>query len=180
MFRILSIDPGSYFIGIAVYTLDETYNIVNISTHLMNYTTVRIPKGANSLQYRLQLIYSDICKKVAYWKPYQLAIEAVFHNHKHPSAAIPLAQASSVIIKAYIDTMNSYNIVPITPLSVKKEISDYGLTGKAGVEDAVLKIDGLKKFKLYSLSQHEYDALAIGYTLLSTIKKYPEIILLNK
>ena len=168
--RLLSIDPGTVTCGICIMDIDiPSFKVVNINT-----TTLYINNELD-LETRLVTLYNYIRNLVIEIQPEQFAHEAGFINRFRPQAYGPIYAAIFMMRKAYRDVLPFNNMFSYPPKSVKAVMS----TGTAGKDDmllAVTKNKELKRFITGYETEHEIDAIAIGYTHLLNIRNNFELL----
>jgi len=178
MFNIVGIDPGTNYAGYVTFTLDNDFNIVHIEPFLINLYD-NIPSYHTGTVFdRLQ--YLDLIVRDRFYRdqPIQLAIEAGFINRFRPQAYGPIANAIYVIENAYRHVLGMSSIFEYPPKTVKATL----ITGNANKKDiytAVSNIPELSKYLYPNISEHEVDAMAIGYTHILRLRKVPELLLVK-
>lgn len=178
----MGVDPGTNYCGVAIFDVDDkTFEIKGIDNILVDLTKPRYNIDNNNLLFpRLNKLYRTFMDIYEKYDIYWLAIEAAFINRLRPAAYGPIVTSIFSVKKAFIDSYNLNNIVEYPPTIVKQVVSEYGQATKDGMYDAVNKIkelDGL--FDIDTISEHEIDAIAMGYTLIKSIRTSPEILVMK-
>ena len=172
--RLLSIDPGLSQLGWSVsdYKLTTGKLVVHrfggiSATKLVN----RADRKDEVRQFgkrvvSLNIIRSSILNLIEEYKPDYLVIEDAFYNPQFPNAYVALVQ---VITTIELLGYRKYNKVlfKIPPRSAKLAISGFGGSGKLNIQSAILtsdKIEFKQKRQTEGLTEHEADAIAIGWT----------------
>jgi len=178
MFNIVGIDPGTNYAGYVTFTLDDNFNIVHIEPFLINLYD-NIPTYYTTSVFK-RLLYLDIIVRDRFYRdqPIQLAIEAGFINRFRPQAYGPIANAIYVIENAYRDITCTSSIFEYPPKTVKAKLST-GNADKHDVYTAVSSIPELSKYLYPNISEHEVDAMAIGYTHILRLREMPELLLMK-
>lgn len=170
---IIGIDPGTNYCGVAIFKLNNNIEIENLNTILIDLTK----ESNSSLFNRLNVLYNRLVYIFNLYIPIYLAVEAGYINRFRPAAYGPIAKAIYTIEKAYYDVTMLYNITEYPPSIVKNIISNNGLANKDDIEEAVYNIPDVEPFLTGYESEHEIDAISIGYTKIIEIRKYPEILI---
>jgi len=179
---IMGIDPGAGNTGIAVYTIDDkTFDILKIENILINLTKSKYDIDNDNLLFqRLNRLYKICIKIFSNYDVFWIGIESAFLNRLRPAAYAPVVTSIYSIKKAFIDTYNTSNIVEYPPMMVKHIVAEYGGATK---DDMYMAVKGIKEINdlidIDIISEHEVDALAMGYTLLTQIRKTPEILIMR-
>ena len=175
---ILSIDPGTNYTGVTFWTLsDNTLDIVDIKSFTIDLTIIDYMTERYKIIQRINVLIETLEQWMDVYKPYYLVIEAGFINMLRPAAYGPIANTIFAIENLFIDKTKSYNIVEYPPKYVKQYVS-VGTADKNDIKSAISTITDITKYiNINTLSEHAIDSLAIGYTFIDTIRKYPEILL---
>jgi len=179
MFKLLGIDPGTNFCGVSIFTIESLDKIVDVRTELIDISNPIYTDLSNDLFYRLHRLEEAIkklCLTEYPFMPIALGIEAGFINRFRPAAYGPLAKSSFIIEHAFKDITGSNLIVEYPPSIIKKRVSRQGLATKSDMLTAVLNNDELSPWLIGMETEHEIDAIAIGYCLLEDIRERPEIL----
>ena len=174
-FNIIGIDPGTNT-GIAVYTIDTNFNILNIDTYtilLNNYVNEdNTVLGKDSERYLvLGNLIEELLEK---YNPIAIALESAFINKKFMGSGMKVMGYISVIL--YVIKKFNPNILlcKLAPKSVKKKAGDATANKdkmKELVNETILQYIDIEKE-----SEHSIDAISIGYSLLNLIKNSPYLL----
>jgi Holliday junction resolvasome RuvABC endonuclease subunit len=178
----MGVDPGTNYCGVAIFDIDDkTFKIKSLENMLVNLTKPKYDiENSNLLFPRLNILYKTFTNIYKDYDIYWLAIEAAFINRLRPAAYGPIVTSIYCIKKAFLDSYNLNNIVEYPPTVVKQSISEYGQATKDGMYDAVNGILELKHlFNIDKISEHEIDAIGMGYTLIKQIRNTPEILIMK-
>jgi Holliday junction resolvasome RuvABC endonuclease subunit len=173
MFNIIGVDPGTNYCGVAVLTLNDNFDIVKIKPILIDLSTARY-NLKNDLFKRLNNLYATAFDIFNVHKPIALAIEAGFINRLRPAAYGPISKSIYAVEKAFFDSTGLTNITEYPPSVVKQYIHGNWIADKEQMKEAVLK---MFPYLPDDLTEHEYDAIAIGTTKTIQIKNRPETLL---
>lgn len=172
-YRILSFDPGLSFSGWAYSSVDDS-DIFTVE----EFGMITPNKTVNHKEYReevdiygtrmitltlLRLMVKDLIDR---FKPDYVASEDAFFNPRRPSAYEALIHW---ILMVSIVLRDDYNkpLIKIPPKLVKKYISGDGTSNKLGVQDAIFHHKDIHfsiDMNEIELTEHEGDAIAIGYS----------------
>ncbi|RLF08142.1 MAG: hypothetical protein DRJ64_01640 [Thermoprotei archaeon] len=168
--RIVSVDPGTITCGVAVWDLDKNFRIVALYSF-----TIYISNDLelNARMDNLYYIFKDIFKDT---EPFHLAHESGFINRFRPQAYGPIYTTIYLIRQAFIEEVSPYGIFAYPPKMVKAVVSK-GTADKNDMYEAVYKIRDVVPFLTGKESEHEIDALAIGYVHILNIRNFPEVLL---
>ena len=133
--RVLGIDPGYAIVGVGV--VDYNGNAFKV----VNYDAITTKAGTD-FNYRLQIIYDNMCKIIDTYKPEYMSIEKLFFN-TNSTTAISVAQARGVILLAA--KQKGVKIYEYTPLQVKQAVTGYGKAEKRQVMELTKMLLGLKE-----------------------------------
>lgn len=177
-YKILSFDPGSIFMGWAssIYTLDNdkfhnkrrgTILGEKYKTALKDRTAI-YPKR----QVKLEYIESEV-RKLMKIKPDFVAVEAAYMNPRCPNAYAPLILVTQVIWNVVKCELGK-PIEMISATHAKNVVTSHGGANKTTVQDAIIRhediiLDETKQQPISKMSEHEADAIAIGYTFAKDI-----------
>ena len=147
MIRVIGIDPGSRITG---------YGVVDTDGFRHKYVTSGfIEIKADTLADKLGIIFEEVSRIVADWKPESMAIEQVFVKHNVDSA-LKLGQARGAAICAAVQAR-----IPLgeyTPRAIKKAVVGSGAADKTQVQQMIQRLLGLDALP----QSDEADALAIA------------------
>lgn len=176
IFNIIGIDPGNNM-GISIFTIEaETLKILNIHTefyvldhYVSMYTTDKVQ---TKLEY-ISLIMKSLINR---YKPVAIGIETAFMNSRFPKAVMYLSQYVSMIEYTCINYNSFIHLFKYMPKYIKAKIS----TGNATKDDISVGINNIPEIVKYLpkiiFTEHEVDAIAITYVMLTEIRTYPLIL----
>ncbi|UCB56211.1 MAG: crossover junction endodeoxyribonuclease RuvC [Thiotrichales bacterium] len=147
MIRIIGIDPGSRITGYGVLDTD------GFRHQYVSSGFIRIK--ADTLGDKLGIIYTEVGKIVAAWKPESMAIEQVFVKNNVDSA-LKLGQARGAAICAAVQA--NLPLGEYTPRAIKKAVVGSGAADKQQIQLMVQRLLGLEELP----QSDEADALAIA------------------
>lgn len=126
--KVIGIDPGLAGTGIGVIEGDRHqilgYSFGNIATD-----------SKDTIQFRLNLIYTQILEFLTRQKPDHVVIEDIYSLEKYPGSGIMLGRVSGVILVASYQAGVSVEQIPVR--EAKKIISGNGSADKYQMERAV-------------------------------------------
>lgn len=177
VFNLVAVDPGSNT-GVAIYSLDPvTLSIVSVDTFtyaLNNYVSEHIDIGLE----RNQLL-GGMCSRVSeLYRPNVLAMESAFLNSRFPKAVMQLSQYTSTVEQTFYRMNNFIKIYRYPPKYIKRYIGAGGNADKDDMTAAVMKIPELSdKLVFNGLTEHEIDAVAVGYITVTYLRRYPHLLI---
>jgi Holliday junction resolvasome RuvABC endonuclease subunit len=177
-FRIVSIDPGTN-IGISIMTIDcITFEVVAIETRVVTLNNYTYADDSSDRLLEKLIHLNKVCYEIAYsYSPIAIFVESAFLNMRFPKAVIQLSQFIATIETTFIQALPMIKIFRYPPKYVKKLISEYGGATKDGMLDAINKIPNIGMLINTSLlTEHEVDAVAIGYVGLMEITQFPHLL----
>lgn len=172
-FNIIGIDPGNNM-GVSIFTIDtETLSIVNICTEfyiLEHYISMyTLDKVQSKLEY-ISIIIKNLIDK---YRPVAIGIETAFMNSRFPKAVMYLSQYVGMIEYTCINYNSFIHIFKYMPKYIKAKISTGDAT-KVDMLTGISKIPEVYKcLPKIILTEHEVDATAICYVMLTEIRTYP-------
>lgn len=177
MLYIISIDPGSN-LGIAIYGLNEcTLEIVSIETILITLENRVNPEDSRDRVLNKLMVINDTCEWL--WRKYNpvaIVEEAAFVS-RFPKAVMQLSQYIATIELTFKRCNRNLVFFRYPPKYVKKEIQAGGGATKDDMTIGVSKVPEIVKFiNPGVLSEHEVDALAIGYVGIQEIRDFPYVL----
>lgn len=147
MIRVIGIDPGSRITG---------YGVVDTDGFRHKYVTSGfIEIKADTLADKLGIIFDEVSRIVADWRPESMAIEQVFVKHNVDSA-LKLGQARGAAICAAVQA--GIPLGEYTPRAIKKAVVGSGAADKPQVQQMIQRLLGLDALP----QSDEADALAIA------------------
>lgn len=172
--RLVSIDPGSTTVGIAVIDINvDNWTIIN--SQAWTYNSAKMSESNTWLesQYgnryvRIVAIENYLVNLFLNICPTLICSEAPFINQRFPAAGIALTEVMCSIRNAVVryDPWCALKIIP--PSSVKNGVGAKGNADKFAMKEALqrllpeLNYNGNIPFDL--LDEHSIDALAVGYS----------------
>lgn len=168
-YHILGIDPGNN-LGISIYQLDCENNIINIHTEchiLENYICSLTSDLFSSKLIAIQTIINNL---LTIYNPLAVGLESAFMNIRYPKAIMNLSQYVAMIDTTIINYNSFIKIYKYAPKYIKHKVS----TGDANKNDmltSILKIKEISPFIRSNVTEHEVDAIAIAYVLLTNIRE---------
>jgi len=177
LFNIVSVDPGNN-IGISIYTIDSTdYSIKSITTHTV-VLDLHVDKSSSQLTSKIHYLNKYFSELLAYHKPLVIVEEAAFLNNRFPKAVMQLSQYIAAIDIAIYNYSSLVKVFRYPPKYIKRLIGAGGNADKNDMLKAVKKISEIKKYvKLDNVTEHEIDALSIGYVFIQHLRNYPELLI---
>jgi Holliday junction resolvasome RuvABC endonuclease subunit len=172
-FNIIGIDPSSSNVGISIMAIDISLNIEKINTILLNLDNLpQYNNGIDKLTNRLYILRHKITEVMRQYTPFMVGIENSFINLRRPGAMGPLSQSIFAIESGILDYNSYISFNKYPPSIIKKEVGAKFSAGKDEVLNACNMIPSISNLiNLNMVSEHEVDATAIAYTLLSDIKQ---------
>lgn len=147
--RILGIDPGLAIVGWGVI------EVVRGGFYPVACGSVTTP-AKTPVDYRLSVIYEDVCRLMEKYKPDEMAIEQLFFNTNR-TTGITVAEARGVVLLAAHKF--SLPIGEYTPLQVKQAVVGYG---RAEKKQVIAMVTSLLKLPSPPKPDDTADALAIA------------------
>lgn len=165
--RLLSIDPGTVNLGIAISDIGEEMKVV----HAANFSVKKAidPILERSMGRKLHVrnvIKHYLYHQISYWQPSAVISEVPYLNESLNSflSLYECNMATKQAIREYSDTMQ---FIGVDPASAKKSL---GVPGNSGDKELVYTavttaahID-LSEIFVNQLSEHAIDAILIGNT----------------
>lgn len=169
-FRLLSIDPGTNTLGIAIIDIDivkKTKTLVYAYTfeagrYLDAYQDHPQWENVEEKYWRLHRHEENLYGLLLHYRPHMVVHESAFMG-KFPKAYQGLTECLCAIRQAISRYSLTLPILPITPMEVKWAI---GGVKKEEVLKSVSELKDLQNLNLYLpyLDEHAVDSIAIGYT----------------
>ena len=178
--RLVTIDPGTNSLGLAVFYYDSTtYEIRKIEARMYKSEKLLHPDPAtiqshNLLTGKIFAQQENLVKQLRRIKPIAVGVETPYFNPLMPAAGGALNQLFFGIREAVNEYDPMVCMFSVEPSLVKKGVGALSGRGKDAVRNAVLiNVDIVKCFQgsLERLDEHSIDAIAIGYTLLTKWRK---------
>jgi len=179
-YRILSFDPGLSFSGWAYSLADDTTNIFTVDEYGMitpNKTVGHKEYRSSVSRYGQRIITLTLLREMfrelyLKYEPDVVVSEDAFFNPRRPSAYEALIHWILTISLVLKDEFNK-PLYRIPPKLVKKFISGVGTSNKIGVQEAIFKHKDIvfnPALTGVELTEHEGDAIAIGYSQWTMLK----------
>ena len=173
-YHILSFDPGLSFSGWAYSKVDDekaTFLVENFGMLTPNKTVDHKSNREDVSIYgkriiTLALLRSMVRELISKYNPDIVASEDAFFNPRRPGAYEALIHWILTVSFLLRDEYNK-PLYKIPPKLVKKFISGLGTSDKEGVQSAIFKHKDIlfsSDINDITLTEHEGDAIAIGYT----------------
>ena len=177
--KIMGIDPSTNFRGISIYTINvDSFEILDIYTETIDLSSLRIPEALDKHTYKNVYVYNLFKKLFTNYHISMLGIESAFIHLKKISSFLPLTRVIQTIELAYYSIYKELKVVKFAPLYVKRMMSKNFYYDKKGTQDSIKSIESIYKFiNTKDISEHEYDAVAIGYVLYNKLKKRKEALI---
>ena len=170
---MVSVDPGTIHCGVVIWELDDiTLNIINTQ----NFTIEIDPNLI--LEERLWMLYDIFFNIFTETNTLHLAHESAFLNRFRPMAYGPIYTSINIIRKSFYDYSFNFKRAFAYPPKLVKATIVKGTANKNDMLLAVRTIKELQPFILGNETEHEIDALAIGYTHLLNLRNMNELMLL--
>lgn len=132
--RILGIDPGLAITGFGVIEPARGGPILVQAGTLKSSGTIPIDK-------RIRVLYDGIVEILEECQPDCVAIEALFSNYKHPTAALQMAHARGVLMLAAANRNLPVSAYP--PARVKVALTGRGQASKAQMQQMIQRVFNL-------------------------------------
>ena len=174
---VVGIDPGTQRTGYAV--IEARGSVVEIR-ELGVWNLVQGSSERRALGERLELLAGELRGLLSRWNPWIIGLEKAV-AFRNTASALTLSEARGVIRLCSHELLDraEARIVELSPTSVKKEASGFGLAGKDGVRKGLaLRFRNLASFDPEGrLSSDAFDALAIAWTAWTLRGRYraPEL-----
>jgi crossover junction endodeoxyribonuclease RuvC len=134
----LGIDPGTAIVGYAVVMAKGSELSMLVCDVITTPAKMQLAK-------RLQIIYEELSKIIATYKPHEAAMEELFFA-KNARTAMTVGQARGVAMLALAN--GGLSVAEYTPMQVKLAVTGYGGAGKDQVGEMVrilLKLSAVPK-----------------------------------
>lgn len=178
-FNILSFDPGNN-LGVCIMSIDvKTFKIISIETRTVVLDTYVPNDVPDRSLYKLNFLHGVVNSLLDGYKPVAVGMETAFLNVRFPKAVTTLSQITGVIDLAVLQYNPFIKMYKYAPKYIKAIASGKGTSDKDGMMLAAnnnTEISSLINPNL--LTEHEVDAIMIGYTTLLEIRKYPMVLCL--
>lgn len=172
--NILSIDPGSQTLGLAVLSFDPI-TLEMKRTQAQTFKGDRLPGMSDHVENshgamiaRLQAHRTHLYGVMCHYRPHFIASESPFYSSRMPSAYGVLMNTLDLAIRSAMSEYSPYmKLNLIDPPSVKKAVGAKGNDGKDAVRVALLRICEklcISPEDIKTLDEHSIDAIAVGYS----------------
>ena len=154
--RILGIDPGSNYLGIAC--VESRGN----NLRCIGHSAIHVSKNVSAEDWpiRLKNIYIAVSDAIDLWKPTVVSVEDVFFA-KNAQSALKLGQARGAAIASA--TMKNLSVFEYSPTMIKQSITSNGRAEKTQVFQMVKMILGASLQECGDIARYDAsDALAIA------------------
>jgi Holliday junction resolvasome RuvABC endonuclease subunit len=167
--RILSIDPGTNTLGVAILRIQGPNTALEYAFTLqVGKLYTRYPliiENHGDKVAKLYTVQQDLLKLMEAWKPTYLVSEGPFMG-SFPAAYAALVECLDAIRRAVLKYDETLPLTVISPSIVKKSI---GVSGKSGDKTLVRAALSTKEaftimtdISLNNLDEHAIDAIAVG------------------
>ena len=176
-FNIVGIDPGNN-IGVSIIEIGlPTYEILSVDTTFIILEN-NISKDSNDkILDKLNVLSKVVTDLINIYNPVAFAVEAAFMNVRFPKAVMQLSQYVAIIDHTIQLTNPFIKVFKYPPKYIKARTVGSGNADKDAMTLGVSKINEISdKINVNILSEHEVDAVAIGYTALQEIREFPFIL----
>lgn len=172
-YRVLAIDPGSSFFGVACYEMDaQTNQIVSLTA-----TTWRADKLMDSSeldenqypnrQLRRYRLRRELEQLLGTFQPSVVVYETPFFDRTKPLAFQALVEIMTMVIDTVTQSNPNIQFERIEPQAVKKALNIAGKKGKEVVQEAVELVPEIMQHfpeGLCDLDDNAIDAVAVGWS----------------
>lgn len=173
-FKIIAIDPGSQTLGIAIYIIDsynmQVKDITTSTLYLDKLPMYNVFNNEGNRDDKLLSLYNFMLNLFKVEKPSSVIMEAPFFNRFSPKAYGVLTEVVTYIKMAVVNYSVIVDVHTVEPLAVKKAVGVGYRDGKEGVSNAVMNNPIVKPFLKGNETEHEYDAIAVGWWLYKVLK----------
>lgn len=176
--RLLSIDPGSVNLGIAILDIHLPYGQVylrhahtfHIETHVKNkWSNYEFIFGVNAA--KIKAIEDIVCGMAIAWEVHDAVSESPYMG-RFPRAFEVLTQCMSAIRLGLSCHYGDRPIFTFDPATVKKAVGVKGTSSdKLAVALALQRLPNLVlgEWNINYLDEHSTDAIAVGYTYVKNV-----------
>lgn len=182
-FSLMAVDPGVNNLGIAMFEIEtRTGRILEIQIQSIVTDKLFSYYGmdrdfVSDRDIKLWKIGDCIERLCEIYQPSAFVNESPFYNRLMPAAYGSLNEVVYACRKAVRCYSPFVYIDSISPQGVKKGVQAAGIKGKDVIKERVFNIKELMDALDYDpldLSEHDIDAMAVGYTYRNTILKSQE------
>ena len=182
-YRLISIDPGSYHVGVTVWFLDTELQIRGIDTYIIELGNRREAIFINDIVERCDRLEKELWDILDYISPSIVSIETPFINMRTPTSVIPLARVLSSITGTIYRFNRNIKILDISPFEAKKAIhmgntlTYKELKKKGRISELVYSNEELNRhIEGKYITEHEIDSIAVGYMTIRYIREHPLVL----
>lgn len=177
--RHISFDPGLNNTGAAI--IDQCYQtgiIKRVEAHLLVSAKLRDHTGMDEENHaeraiKLMRLHQAVLDLLHHYNPSNAGSEAPFFNRLMPMAYGALCEVVNTIYSSVINYNPNIQFAVFPPLTVKKVVGAKAISndtekGKFEVKKAIManpEIMAALVNDIETLSEHELDAIAVGFTL---------------
>jgi Holliday junction resolvasome RuvABC endonuclease subunit len=176
---LVSIDPGSESLGVSIYTLDSTFEVVKIEA--ATYRGSKLPMQEDIIlshgerAARIQAHEDNLFSLFLQYQPIGIACESPFFQATRPQAYGALTEVVAAIRRAIMRYRSNLELFLIDPPSVKKAVGAKGNAGKDDVKNAIINLQAIDQvyngpIPLWLLDEHSLDAIAVGRAYHQTLR----------
>ena len=181
-FNIMAIDPGTNMLGVSIYTLNaKNLDVMNIQTESISLNKFNSDSNRlhDNVLLRLSELDKDITIMLKEYEPLTVAIESGFINKLRPAAFGPLSKALATLELAIHRHSRFIYTAMYPPSVIKVAVGASFKADKDEVQNKIQNIPEIGKFiNLKYLTEHEADAVAIGYTHRNYLIRNPALLCL--
>jgi len=176
-FKLVAIDPGNN-VGVAVYTISS----IDMAVLAIESFTIVLSKqvtGLIDMSMERNIILESACAKLsAIYNPNVVAMETAFLNSRFPKAVMQLSQYTSTVERTFYKYNNFLKLYRYPPKYIKKYIGAGGNADKNDMTVAVSNIPEISNMVDFNrVTEHEIDAIAVGYITVAHLRQYPHELL---
>ncbi len=175
--RILGIDPGTNT-GICIMEITEHLEIIKIDTFTLNLNNYILDTLSNFEKEadRLIALEEGLKEILEKYNPDLIGMENAFFNKKFPLSGLKLSSFLGVIMMTVRKHGKQTKIYKLQPKYIKSVVS----TGNAYKDDMLEAVrDNIELGKHLDLdkeTEHSIDAVAIAYSVMKLLEKYPYVL----
>jgi len=178
-FKIISIDPGTDKLGLAV--MDVTYENFNISKTVAKtiIASRHVDEDAWISQIhgyrmaRIQKLKTILVQNFDKIEPAFIVCESPFFNPRRPGAFQPLAEILFAIKEAVLEHNSWLPLNLIDPSTIKKSVNAPGNADKVVMKKFVSSLTDIGyegDVKIEDLDEHAIAAIAVGYCQVKNLR----------
>jgi len=181
IFRMMGVDNGSSNLGMVILDLDlrsGIYHLLEAETFvaekmISNHRgSVQTHGGRWARQCTLKDIMAD---RLGWWQPDAVPVESPFFQPRRVQSFEVLTEMKVILREAVEEYNHAMDIILVSPGEAKRAVQPKNFTmKKVVIKDCVLRLPNLRwseKINIDDLSEHEYDAIAVGIAYGERIRK---------